>query len=99
MAERVVIDKGGRIVIPKALREALGLNEGDLVALEADNGDLIVRAETQERGLVRRRGRLVKPAARGARKTTLDETLDAIDQSRRRGAPDSSDAPKKRRAG
>lgn len=99
MAERVVIDKGGRIVIPKALREALGLKEGDLVALAAEEGDLVIRPETEERGLVRRRGRLIKPAARGARVTTMDETLDAVDRLRRRGAPEDGDRPKKRRAG
>lgn len=96
MGERVVIDKGGRIVIPKPMRERLGFKEGDLLMLEEQDGDLVVRHEEEEGGLVERDGRLFKPAVRGARKTTQEETEAMIEATRLRAAPLPKD--KKRRA-
>lgn len=98
MGERVVIDKGGRIVIPKPMRERLGFVEGDLLILEEQDGDLVVRHEIEESGLVERGGRFVKPAARGARKTTREETQEMIEAMRLRGAPQPPSKDKKRRA-
>jgi AbrB family looped-hinge helix DNA binding protein len=61
MPERVVIDKGGRIVIPKALRKALGLRDGDLVVVGRNDRGLVIRKEEAEGGLVRQGRRLFKP--------------------------------------
>lgn len=66
MNERVIIDKGGRIVIPKPLRERLGFEEGDLLVIEEQGGELVVRHEDEEGGLVRRGKRLFKPRDRKA---------------------------------
>ena len=57
---RTTIDQAGRIVIPKALREQLGLLPGE-VELTADGAALRIEA-VSEQGLVERRGRLVIPA-------------------------------------
>jgi AbrB family looped-hinge helix DNA binding protein len=40
MAVRTKIDKGGRIVIPAELRQALGVCAGDTVLLRLDDGEL-----------------------------------------------------------
>jgi AbrB family looped-hinge helix DNA binding protein len=86
-AERIVIDKGGRVVIPKPLRDRLGLRDGDLLTIEEIDGQLRVCPEQREGGLIRRDGALFKPSVREARKTTIDETLRDIDNLRRNSAP------------
>jgi AbrB family looped-hinge helix DNA binding protein len=58
---KATIDSAGRLVIPKVLRDRLGLSQGE-VEVEADGADLRVRlrgaTELQQRG-----GWLVVPAS------------------------------------
>jgi AbrB family looped-hinge helix DNA binding protein len=61
---RTTIDAAGRLVIPKALRDRLGLGPGE-VEVTADGTALRVEAVAGE-GLVKRGGRLVIPAAGAA---------------------------------
>ena len=58
---RTTIDKAGRLVIPKALRERLGLHPGP-VEVDAVGASLRVEPVTRN-DLERRSGRLVIPAA------------------------------------
>ena len=58
---RTTIDKAGRLVIPKALRDRLGLRPGE-VEVTADGTALRVEAVAGE-GLTRHGGRLVIPAS------------------------------------
>lgn len=58
---RATIDKAGRLVIPKALRDRLGLAPGE-VELTAEGAALRVEPIAGA-GLERRRGRLVIPAS------------------------------------
>jgi AbrB family looped-hinge helix DNA binding protein len=54
---RVTLDKTGRIVIPKALREALHLEPGDALEMETAGEEITLRpvlgtgARTQEQGV------------------------------------------------
>lgn len=57
---RTTIDKAGRLVVPKVLRDRLGLRPG-AVEISADGAALRVEPVT-ERGLERRSGRLVIPS-------------------------------------
>ncbi len=66
MSERVVVDKAGRIVIPKGMRQRIGLEDGDVVRIDEQDGALVVRQEKEEIGLVRRGKRLFKPKDRKA---------------------------------
>lgn len=57
---RATIDKAGRLVIPKALRDLLGLRPGE-VEVVADGAGLLVRPVADEQ-LDERDGRLLVPA-------------------------------------
>jgi AbrB family looped-hinge helix DNA binding protein len=58
---RTTIDKAGRLVVPKVLRDRLGLRPG-AVEVSADGAALRVEPVSETR-LERRSGRLVIPAA------------------------------------
>ena len=58
---RATIDKAGRLVIPKALRDSLGLQPGE-VDVQADGAGLRVEPVSGE-SLDERDGRLVIPAS------------------------------------
>ena len=58
---RVTIDKAGRLVIPKQLRDHVGLRPGE-VEITADGAGLRIRPLAEE-SLDERDGRLVIPAA------------------------------------
>lgn len=57
---RSTIDKAGRLVVPKVLRDRLGLGPG-AVEISADGAALRVEPVT-DKGLERRSGRLLIPA-------------------------------------
>ena len=61
---RATIDKAGRLVIPKPLRDRLGLGPGE-VEITADGTALRVESIAGE-GLVEQSGRLVIPASGAA---------------------------------
>lgn len=61
---KATIDKAGRLVIPKALRDHLGLRPGP-VNVHADGSALRVEAETADE-LVERGGRLIIPVSGNA---------------------------------
>jgi AbrB family looped-hinge helix DNA binding protein len=75
---RGTIDKAGRLVIPKSMRDRLGLGIGE-VELTADGNALRVEAVTHD-SLEEREGRLVIPRSGGQLTTTDIHGLRAADQ-------------------
>jgi AbrB family looped-hinge helix DNA binding protein len=78
MPTRLTIDKAGRVVIPKPLREELHLEPGDALEMESAGDQITLRPVrgsgplTQERGVwVFRTGTSLPP-------TTTDELLQRI---------------------
>ncbi|SEG42799.1 looped-hinge helix DNA binding domain-containing protein, AbrB family [Bryocella elongata] len=81
MNATVEIDKAGRIVVPKKVRDALGLNAGTQVELEVQEDAVVLRAKRQPKGLWNDRGLWVYDA--GVPITT-DEVQRWMDELRER---------------
>lgn len=79
---RTTIDKAGRLVIPKALRDHLGLVPGE-VDIEVDGAALRVQPVDDEAELTEENGRLVI-APTGTRLSAAT-VRDLIDEDRGRG--------------
>ena len=45
MAVKVVVGKKGCIIIPKSIRELIGIKEGDVLALTVENGRIVLEPE------------------------------------------------------
>ncbi len=77
---RATIDRAGRIVVPKALRDSVGLRAGSEVEVTADGAGIRIEAIAGE-GLVEEGGRLVIPASGVA---IDDELVQALRDADRR---------------
>lgn len=53
---QLTIDRFGRMVLPKPLRDGLGLEPGDTLNATAEHGDIVLRPTGQTDGL-RRKGK------------------------------------------
>lgn len=56
---RTTIDAAGRVVIPKSLRDAIGLGEGGEVEIELTDGALVLSPPTVRKRVEHRDGRVV----------------------------------------
>lgn len=80
---KTAIDAAGRVVVPKALRDEIGLRPGVSLEIYASDGALVIEPTPTPVTLVRRGKRLVaKPAAR-LPKLTQDEVRGVLEGSRR----------------
>jgi AbrB family looped-hinge helix DNA binding protein len=71
------IDKAGRVVVPKKLREALHLVPGTRLSLRLDGECLLIEPESKPRGLYMNRGTLVYDAGPVPPSDAVDEIAKA----------------------
>jgi len=79
MGTTVTLDKAGRVVIPKTLRDELRLIPGDTLALESDGDLLMLRPVRSSSPLRKKRGIWV---FHGDRKISAAETERALENVR-----------------
>lgn len=53
---QTTIDRAGRVVLPLALREALGLANGGRVEIVAEDGRIVISPQPVEKQLIERNG-------------------------------------------
>jgi AbrB family looped-hinge helix DNA binding protein len=82
---KITIDKAGRLVIPKAIRDAMGLSPGTVLDVRCTEGRIEIEPESVPVRLVRR-GRLLVAVAEGSMKPltpeVVERTRDAIARER-----------------
>lgn len=79
---RTTIDKAGRLVIPRPLRERVGLAGGGEVEVELDGATIRIQP-VADRGLLEKDGLLVIPATGERMDTVLVRDLIDADRYRR----------------
>jgi AbrB family looped-hinge helix DNA binding protein len=80
---KTTIDAAGRIVVPKALRERLGLDGGRAVEIREREGRLEIEPAPTPMTLVKRRGGRVAVPSRNLPKLTDDIVRDTLEKTRR----------------
>ncbi len=80
---KVTIDAAGRIVIPKPLRERLGLRAGEDLELREREGRLEIEPTPTPMTLVRRKGRLVAVPRKPLPPLSDDVVRSTIERTRR----------------
>lgn len=81
MNTTVEIDKAGRIVIPKKMRDAMGLKPGTRLRIERSGDHLVMEPPVEETRLERRNGLLVMV---GGGKRTVEDVNREIEEQRER---------------
>lgn len=80
---KTAIDAAGRVIVPKSLRDQLGLAPGRELDISARDGQLVIEPVPTEVTLVRRgRGVVAKPKS-ALPPLTQDEVRAALEGSRR----------------
>jgi AbrB family looped-hinge helix DNA binding protein len=80
---RAAIDAAGRVVIPKELRERLGLRRGRRVEIRERDGRIEIEPETTGMKLVRRRGGSVVVPDEKMPPLTDEMVRDTLERTRR----------------
>jgi len=82
----VTLDKAGRVVIPKALRDELRLAPGDTLALESDGERVTLRPVRSASALRKEQGIWVFRSGRKLSAEETDQVLENLRQERDRKA-------------
>ena len=84
MNTTLTIDKAGRVVIPKTLRDELRLEPGDSLTLESDGDLLMLRPVRSSSPLRKKRGIWVFHGDRKISAAETDQALETVRQERDR---------------
>ena len=82
MNARLTIDKAGRVVIPKSLRDTLNLGAGDTLELESSGEQITLRPVRGTGPLVQQHGVWVFRADEPLAATATDEVLERVRRER-----------------
>ena len=80
---KTAIDAAGRVIVPKALRDQLGLSAGCKLEIHARDGALVIEPVPTPVTLVRRGKRLVAKPRTALPKLTQEAVRTALEGSRR----------------
>ena len=80
---KAVIDRAGRIVVPKALRQALGLKPGQPLEIRADNGRLEIEVASTPMQLKKRGNGLVAVPGAKLPPLTAEQVRKTLERVRR----------------
>ena len=78
----LTIDKAGRIVLPKPIRDKMQLNAGDQLKIETDEDRIILRPARGTAQLRKKRGIWVYHSGEPLSAATVDETLERVRRER-----------------
>ncbi len=84
MTTKVTLDKAGRVVIPRAIREELELAPGDNLELESEGNQMILRPLVNRPALQKERGIWVYRTGERLRASVAQETLKRVRAQRGR---------------
>jgi AbrB family looped-hinge helix DNA binding protein len=90
MNTTVMVDSAGRVVLPKPVRDQLGLAPGDTLALESDGERVTLRPVRSISALRKENGVWVFRSERNIQAGETDRLLDVVREERARGVTDSS---------
>jgi AbrB family looped-hinge helix DNA binding protein len=80
---QTTIDRAGRIVVPKALRDALALREGTVLRLRLEDGRIVIEPEPVAKEVAGSpHGPVLRPVE-PVPVLTVDEVRAALDEGRR----------------
>jgi AbrB family looped-hinge helix DNA binding protein len=85
------IDKAGRVVIPKALRDELGLAPGDALSVRSDGENVMLRRVRAASSLRKEKGVWVFRSGQNVSAAETDRALDDLRRQRDRAARGGSD--------
>lgn len=77
------IDKAGRVVVPKAMRDALGLASGGQVEVDIDDGRIVISPMSVPKHLEMRNGRPVVVADGPVPPLTTEMVREVLESIRR----------------
>ncbi len=80
---KTTIDGAGRVVVPKPIRDEIGLRPGQEVEVIARDGRIEIEPTQTPMRLVRRRGRVVAEADSALPPLTADQVRDTLERVRR----------------
>jgi len=80
------MDNGGRVVIPKRIRDLAGLTPGVEVAVEYREGKIYIEPATKPVKIVRKGSSFVLRAPRGTPPLTVDQVNEIVERVRNREA-------------
>lgn len=80
---RTTIDKAGRLVVPKRLREELGLSAGTTLAIDAADGALVLRPVGPRTSVEHVNGRPVLRTDEAVEPLTVEAVRELVERGRR----------------